>query len=197
MAAGAGCRVAKHGNRSATSLCGSADLLEALGARIDLDAAAVARCVEEVGFGFMFAPAHHQAMKHVVPVRKDLGVRTIFNFLGPLTNPAGANRQLIGVSDPHYLEVIAGALVAAGRDARGGRLERGRHGRDQRVGRDAAAGGDARRRHRRTRSRPERVGLESAPHSERSGAARPSENAEIARAVLGGEPGPAPRPWWS
>ena len=114
VATGAGCRVAKHGNRSATSLCGSADMLEALGARIDLDAAAVAQCVEEVGFGFMFAPAHHQAMKHVVPVRKDLGVRTIFNFLGPLTNPAGASRQLIGVSDPAYLEVIAGALVRLG-----------------------------------------------------------------------------------
>jgi anthranilate phosphoribosyltransferase len=112
VAAGAGCRVAKHGNRSATSLCGSADLLEALGARIDLDAAAVARCVEEVGFGFMFAPAHHQAMRHVVPVRKELAVRTIFNFLGPLTNPAGATRQLIGVSDSSYMDVIAGALVA-------------------------------------------------------------------------------------
>ena len=115
VAAGAGCRVAKHGNRSATSLCGSADLLEALGARIDLDAAAVAQCVDEVGFGFMFAPAHHQAMKHVVPVRKDLGVRTIFNFLGPLTNPAGATRQLIGVVRPGLSwSVIAGALVQLG-----------------------------------------------------------------------------------
>jgi anthranilate phosphoribosyltransferase len=114
VAAGAGCRLAKHGNRSATGVCGSADVLEQLGARIDLEPAAVAECIEELGFGFMFAPAHHAAMKHVVPVRKALGVRTIFNFLGPLTNPAGATRQLIGVSDPDYLELLAAALAELG-----------------------------------------------------------------------------------
>ena len=114
VAAAAGCAVAKHGNRSATGLSGSADLLEALGVRIDLPPDAVARCIDEVGFGFMFAPRHHKAMAHVVPVRKELAVRTIFNFLGPLTNPAGAERQLLGVSDRHYQETIAEALVGLG-----------------------------------------------------------------------------------
>src|SRR5687768_7114954 len=114
IAAGAGCAVAKHGNRSATGLSGSADLLEALGVRIDLGPEAVARCIREVGFGFMFAPAHHSATRYVVPVRKELAVRTIFNFLGPLTNPAGATRQVIGVSDPAFLETIAGALARLG-----------------------------------------------------------------------------------
>jgi anthranilate phosphoribosyltransferase len=114
VAAGAGCTVAKHGNRSATGLSGSADVLEALGVRIDLKPPAVAQCIAQVGFGFMFAPAHHGATRFVVPVRKELAVRTIFNFLGPLTNPAGATRQLIGVSDPAYLEKMAGALAALG-----------------------------------------------------------------------------------
>jgi anthranilate phosphoribosyltransferase len=111
VAAAAGCAVAKHGNRSYTSKCGAAELLEALGVNIELDAGQVGRCIDEVGFGFMFAPRHHKAMSHVVPVRKQLGVRTIFNFLGPLTNPAGAPRQLLGVSDRHYQETIAEALV--------------------------------------------------------------------------------------
>jgi anthranilate phosphoribosyltransferase len=114
VVAAAGCAVAKHGNRSNTSRCGSADVLEALGVNIELGPDDVARCIEEIGFGFMFAPRHHAAMKHVVPVRKELAVRTIFNFLGPLTNPAGASRQLLGVSDRGYQETIAEALVGLG-----------------------------------------------------------------------------------
>jgi anthranilate phosphoribosyltransferase len=114
VVAGAEARVAKHGNRSATSQCGSADVLEALGADLNLAADEVARCISKVGIGFMFAPLHHEAMKHVVPVRKELGIRTIFNFLGPLTNPAGAGYQLIGVSDRSYVEVIAWALKELG-----------------------------------------------------------------------------------
>jgi anthranilate phosphoribosyltransferase len=114
IAAGAGCTVAKHGNRSATGLSGSADLLEALGARIDLDPASVACCIDEIGFGFMFAPAHHPATRYVIPVRRELAVRTVFNFLGPLTNPAGATRQLLGVYDPAHLPKLAGALAQLG-----------------------------------------------------------------------------------
>ena len=117
LAAAAGATVAKHGNRSATGRCGSADVLEALGARIDLEPGAIAECSADVGFGFMFAPLHHTAMRHVVPVRRELGVRTIFNLLGPLTNPAGARRQLIGVSDPSYLETMAGALSRLGSES--------------------------------------------------------------------------------
>jgi anthranilate phosphoribosyltransferase len=114
IAAGAGCRVAKHGNRSATSRCGSADVLEALGARIDLEPEDVAVCIDAVGFGFMFAPKHHAATRHVVPVRRALGVRTIFNLLGPLTNPAGARAQVIGVADPSKLETLAAAAAQVG-----------------------------------------------------------------------------------
>jgi anthranilate phosphoribosyltransferase len=116
IAAGAGCAVAKHGNRSATSKCGSADLLEALGVQIELTPEQVAECIDHVGFGFMFAPKHHQATKAVVPVRKELAVRTIFNLLGPLTNPAGARRQLLGVSDRSFQETIAEALLSLGCD---------------------------------------------------------------------------------
>jgi len=114
IAAGAGCRVAKHGNRSATSQCGSADVLEALGGSIELGPDGVADCIREIGFGFMFAPLHHPAFKHIMPVRKALGVRTVFNFLGPLTNPAGARNQVIGVSDPGKLETMAAALGELG-----------------------------------------------------------------------------------
>jgi len=114
VAAGAGCAVAKHGNRSNSSRSGSADVLEALGVNVDIEPAQVGRCIDEVGFGFMFAPRHHAAMAHVVPARKALGVRTIFNFLGPLTNPAGATRQLLGVADRHYQETMAEALIGLG-----------------------------------------------------------------------------------
>lgn len=114
VACGAGCAVAKHGNRSNTSKSGSADLLEALGAHIELQPDAVATLINEIGFGFMFAPVYHAAMRFVVPVRKALAVRTAFNFLGPLTNPAGAGHQLIGVSDPNFQDVVARALAELG-----------------------------------------------------------------------------------
>jgi anthranilate phosphoribosyltransferase len=107
VAASAGCRVAKHGNRSVSSTCGSADILEALGVYIALNPGQVARSVEEVGVGFMFAPAHHSAMKYAAPVRRELGVRTLFNLLGPLTNPAGAPNQIMGV----FLKELPGKLA--------------------------------------------------------------------------------------
>lgn len=114
VAAGAGATVAKHGNRSATSRCGSADVLEALGVAIDLPPAAVRHCIDEVGIGFLFAPRYHLAMKHVAPVRRALGMATTFNLIGPLTNPAGARHQLIGVADAAYLDRIAQAVRLMG-----------------------------------------------------------------------------------
>ena len=114
VVAGAGVKVAKHGNRAASSRCGSADLLEALGVRVDLTPAEVSSCLERVGMGFMMAPLHHPAMGKVAAVRRALGVRTVFNFLGPLTNPAGVRRQLVGVGAADYLEVLAGALARVG-----------------------------------------------------------------------------------
>ncbi len=105
VAAAAGARVAKHGNRSVSSKSGSADALEALGARIDLNAAQVADCIAATGIGFMFAPNHHSAMKNVAPVRREMGIRTLFNILGPLTNPAGAPNQLMGVFHPDLVGI--------------------------------------------------------------------------------------------
>ncbi len=114
VAAAAGARVAKHGNRSVSSRSGSADLLEAAGVRLDLDPRQVARCIEQVGVGFMFAPLHHGAMKHAIGPRREMGVRTVFNLLGPLTNPAGAPNQVIGVFDAAWLEPLARVLRRLG-----------------------------------------------------------------------------------
>ena len=114
VAAAAGARVAKHGGRSVSSGSGSADVLEALGASIALSPQAVARCIEETGIGFMFAPSHHAAMKHAAPVRKELGVRTIFNILGPLTNPAGAPNQVMGVFHPDLVGIQVRVLKQLG-----------------------------------------------------------------------------------
>jgi len=114
LAAAAGASVAKHGNRSATSKCGSADVLEALGARIDLGPEQVANCVQNVGFGFMFAPAYHPAMKYVGPTRGQIGIRTIFNILGPLTNPAHTPYQVLGVPDPTLLRKMGEVLLRMG-----------------------------------------------------------------------------------
>ena len=110
VAAAAGCHVAKHGNRSVSSKSGSADVLEAAGIRLDLNPAQVERCVREVGVGFMFAPGHHSAMKHAIGPRREMGVRTIFNVLGPLTNPAGVPNQLIGVFSEDLLEPLANVM---------------------------------------------------------------------------------------
>jgi anthranilate phosphoribosyltransferase len=189
VAAGAGCGVAKHGNRSNTSRSGSADLLEALGVRIDLAPEAVARCIEELGFGFMFAPRHHAAMKHVAPVRKELAVRTIFNFLGPLTNPAGASRQLLGVSDTRYQETIAEALVGLGCER--GLVVCSDDGVDEISVADrtrvieVADGG--------TQEwfvTPEDLGIDRVGIAAIAGGS-PEENATVVRAVLAGDPGPA------
>ena len=114
VVAGAGLPVAKHGNRALSSSSGSADVLEELGVRIDLDATQVARCIDEAGIGFIFAPAFHPAMAKVMPVRRELGIRTAFNLLGPLTNPARPSFQLVGVGNPEWAELVAGALAALG-----------------------------------------------------------------------------------
>ena len=114
VVAAAGGKVAKHGNRSVSSKSGAADLLEAAGVRLDLDPMQVARCIEEVGVGFMFAPMHHSAMKHAIGPRREMGVRTIFNILGPLTNPAGAPNQLLGVFSRELVEPLARVLQQLG-----------------------------------------------------------------------------------
>lgn len=189
VVAGAEGRVAKHGNRSATSQCGSADVLEALGANLDLGPEAVAQAIEEAGIGFMFAPVHHKAMKYVVPVRKELAVRTIFNFLGPLTNPAGAEYQLVGVSDLAYLEVIARALAMLG--CRRALVVHGSEGLDEisisavthvaevRAGKDVDI----------YKISPEDFGLSRADDNGMLAGGTAEENATILRSILEGEKG--------
>jgi anthranilate phosphoribosyltransferase len=189
VAAATGCAVAKHGNRSNTSKSGSADLLEALGVDIELEPEAVGRCIDEVGFGFMFAPRHHAAMAHVGPARAALGVRTIFNFLGPLTNPAGADRQLLGVADRRYQETIAEALVGLGSvralvvAAEDGLDELSISSPTRVI--EVADG--------RTSEwyvEPAQFGLAPAELAEVAGGT-PAENAAVVRGVLAGEAGPA------
>ncbi|MEM7301930.1 MAG: anthranilate phosphoribosyltransferase [Pseudomonadota bacterium] len=114
VAAACGAKVAKHGNRALSSKSGAADVLAALGVELDLDPAGISRCIDEAGLGFMFAPAHHAAMRHVGPTRVELGTRTIFNLLGPLSNPAGVTRQMIGVFSPQWVEPVANVLKTLG-----------------------------------------------------------------------------------
>ena len=188
VAAGGGAAVAKHGNRSNSSECGSAELLQALGVNIEVEPDRVGRCIDEVGFGFMFAPKHHAAMAHVVPARKALGVRTIFNFLGPMTNPAGANRQLLGVADRRYQETIAEALIGLGSvralvvSAEDGLDELSLSSRTRVI--EVADG--------RTSEwfvEPGQFGLAPAELKSVAGGT-PEENAAVTRRVLAGEPGP-------
>lgn len=190
VAAGAGVRVAKHGNRSFTSKCGSADVLEALGVRIDLDPAAMARVLAEVGIVFMFAPLLHPAMRHVGPVRKELGIPTVMNVLGPLTNPAGARRQVIGVSDPELLGLIVHALQQL--DHEKALVVHGAPGMDE-----LSPSGPTRVAElslgqvREYEITPQALGLEPAPVQDLAGGS-PEDNARLIRDLLAGERTGAP-----
>src|SRR5215207_4785490 len=188
--AGAGVRVAKHGNRSVTSKCGSADLLEGLGVAIELSPSAVARCVNEGGIGFMCAPAVRPAMRFVGPTRREIGIRTVFNILGPLTNPAGARHQLIGVGHPEIAQKLASASARLGSaravlvHAEEGLDELGLSGPSTVTEYDAKAG-DVRS----YRISPTDVGLgASAPGALAGGDV--AENTRITLAILSGELGP-------
>jgi anthranilate phosphoribosyltransferase len=187
VCAGAGLRVAKHGNRAMTSACGSADVLEALGARIDLTPEQVAECLERAGIGFMFAPAFHPAMKFAAGPRREIGVRTVFNILGPLTNPAGATAQVLGVAEPSLADKMAQVLGRLGCDH--ALVVHGEDGFDE-ISISAATqvweltGGDVRR----YKVEPSEMGLTPAEaHDVRGGS--PEENAAALRRVLSGEKG--------
>jgi anthranilate phosphoribosyltransferase len=189
VVAGAGVRVAKHGNRSLSSRCGSADVLEELGVAIQQTPEQSARAIREIGVGFLFAPAIHSAMKHAQPVRAELKLRTAFNLLGPLTNPAGANVQLVGAPSDRAAELMAGALAELGIDR--ALVAHGGDGLDEitTTGPTLAFEVTPGRVERRT-LRPEDFGVELASSADLKGGDR-VRNAEIARAILAGEPGAA------
>jgi anthranilate phosphoribosyltransferase len=189
VAAGAGVPVAKHGNRGITSSCGSADVLEALGVCITCTPEQVAACVDQAGIGFMFAPAHHPAMKHAGPVRRELGFRTVFNILGPLTNPAGASSQVIGVFDPSLTELLAQAL----RNLGSGRafVVHGLDGLDELSTLGATRVTELRDGRIETYVlMPAEPGLETTAAAEIADAGSPEANAAVLREVLEGRPGP-------
>ncbi len=188
VVAGAGLAVAKHGNRSATSKCGSADVLEALGVNLEASPETIGKCIDEIGIGFLFARTLHGAMKHVAGPRAEMKTRTIFNLLGPLTNPAGADAQVMGVYDSSKVESIARVLSNLG--SRHAFVVAGSDGMDELtlagptlVG--EAKGGDVRT----FEIAPEDVGLSAASHEDIQGHDAQG-NAEILRTVLGGERGP-------
>jgi anthranilate phosphoribosyltransferase len=189
VAAGAGARVAKHGNRSASSRSGSADLLEAAGVNLDLTPEQIARCIEEVGVGFMFAPKHHGAMKHAIGPRREMAVRTIFNVLGPLTNPAGAPNQVVGVFSRDLIEPLARVLAELG--SRHVLVVHSEDGLDEiSIGAETHVA-EARDGDLRVHSiNPGQFGMQSADLSSLS-VASPEESLEKVRAVLDNADGPA------
>jgi len=188
VVAGAGAKVCKHGNRSQSSRCGSADLLEALGVHIDLGPAAVARCVDRAGMGFCFAPRYHPAFRHVGPTRRELGVPTVFNFLGPVANPAGVRRQVLGVSDPAMAEKLVGVLQAQG--AERALVVYGHDGLDELSTVTTSTVLELRDGDVRTYDvDPGALGLKAATLEEIQGG-DPAVNADLARRILAGEPGP-------
>jgi anthranilate phosphoribosyltransferase len=188
VAAGAGARVAKHGNRAMSSDCGSADVLEALGAKIDLSPSAVAACIERTGFGFMFAQAFHPALKHAAGPRKEIGVRTVFNVLGPLTNPAGAQAQVLGVAEAPLCEKLAGALERLG--AKHALVVHAEDGLDE-ISLSATTVVHELKDGRTITStvHPSDLGLKRQPAEALRGGS-PLQNADALRRVLFGEPGP-------
>jgi anthranilate phosphoribosyltransferase len=188
VVAGAGVRVAKHGNRSVSSRCGSADVVEALGVKIDLAPERIAECIDEVGIGFLHAPLLHSAMKHVAPVRKQLGIRTIFNMLGPITNPAGANAQLIGVYAPELTEILARTLARLG--TRRALVVHGSDGMDEITITGTSKVTELREGQVSTYTvAPEECGLARAGLRDILGGTA-DDNAQIIRGVLNGDPGP-------